>query len=365
MLKSVGQVNNITQRQIIQRGNNTFGATPVATHPTDYYTYTGYDSNINKKIAGVGLAFVGLSAAFSYGFSKLFTKILNKTPSKKFAIFEGVCVSFISSALLLNKIVNKKLKPISEDEQAIKEQKIKAFAQEVAKKKNTQINGLSFNDFSKSKINKGSIACYDLQSGYIVVDSRFKDTDLDFNEVKPVVVHELTHAKQFENIIRSKDGIYDLNKIYVINEIKTMDDKKKERILSTPDDKMKDLAKHYMKVEADKYTFVDDKIDTENETNWLKAIKMYLKNPNISKYELPLMIYEPYYKEIAAKGPISPEDEKKVQIYLNYMKRDAFAENLYKNKSTSISANIDYMKDPMEIEAYAATGKYIKTGEID
>lgn len=365
MLKSVGQANNITQRQIIQRGNNTFGASPVATHSKDYYTYTGYDSNINKKMAGVGLAFVGLSAAFSYGFSKLFKNVFNKNISKKGAIFEGVCLALIPSVLLLNKIINKKLKPISEDEQAIKEQKIKAFAQEVAKKKNTQINGLCFYDFSKSKTNKNVIAAYDVQTGYLVFNSRFKDTNLDFNEAKPLIVHELTHAKQYENIARSKDGLYNLNKISVVNDAKIMDEETRKIILNTPYKKMIELAKNNLKHNPDSFTIVDEQKDLVNEAKHLIAIKMYLQNPSVSKYDLPLMFDEKYYSELAEKGPLTPAEEQKVKSYFSYMKRDGYANAQYKNTSTSILAARNYKNDPMELEAYAAQNKYIKTGQID
>lgn len=366
LLENLGKSNNIYLTKIDQRDKNSFGNNPVSSHPKNYYKYVGCDMNENKKLIIASVSLGALTAAFSAGLSKLLKNILEKEISKKFAIFYGILLALIPVAIGLEMSTNKKkLKPISKEEQIIKEKQIKDLIHDIAKKKNVEINGICIYDYSKNERSQNWLATYDTQTGYITITSKFKDTDLNLDEAKPLIVHELTHAKQHENIARSKDGIYNLNKISILNNIKTMDEETKKQILNTPDEKMLELAKNNIKNKPEDFTIVNKQLDAENEAKKLKAIKMYLTNPNISKYNLPLMFDEKYYSKLSKKGPISELEEQKVKTYLDYMSKDSYAKSKDKTIGKSITATINYINDPSEKEAYEAQNKYIKTGKIE
>lgn len=342
-----------------------FGNASSPLHDKNYYTYRdSYDFSNKKNLALITGSFIGIAALSAFGISKAFKSVLNHTVSKKFAIIEGALISFIATGIGLNMLTKKRLKPISEEEQAIKEQKIKELVNDIAEKKDVKINGFCFYDYSKNTKCKNWLAHFDIQTGYVVLNSKFKDSNLNIDMVKPWIVHELTHVKQFENIARSKDGIYELNKIEALNDIKMMDEKTKQQILNTPDEKMVELAKDNIKNKPQDFTIVNEQLDIQNEAKNLKAIKMCLNNPNISKFDLPLMFDEKYYSELAQKGSLSAEEEQRVKTYFDYMSKNSYAKAKGKTIGESVSATINYKNDPMEKEAYAAQYKYVKTGEI-
>jgi len=60
---------------------------------------------------------------------------------------------------------------------------------------------------------------------------------------------------------------------------------------------MLELAKNNIKNKPEDFTIVNEQLDTENEAKRLRAVKMSLINPNVSKYDLPLQFNEKYYFE--------------------------------------------------------------------
>lgn len=333
-----------------------------------YYTYyTGNDPTLKKELMIAGGAFGGLSVLFSYGFSKIFEKFAKKKPAKWISILEGCVLALATVGIALNMVIKsrtKNLKPISKEEQIQKEQKIKAMVEDLAKQKGVELNGFCFYDYRQTDRQTLTLGHFDISTGYLVLNSKFRDTDLDIKESIPLIIHELTHAKQFENIARAKDGLYDYNRISVITGAKSLKDDEKKELLNARDEDIPALAKRNLH-NPKEFFLLNEELDLKNEINELKAMKMYLNNPNVSKYDLPMTVSEEYYNRITRdKGPLSPEETKKVKSYLEYMEKNISINAKEGEIGKSIETTKKYFSDPMEIEAYKAQNEYIKTGKI-
>lgn len=292
-------------------------------------------------------------------------------PNLKYKGIVGVGIAFtcalIVGVLAQNMIISKKkLRPISLEEQIQKEKQVKKIVTDLARQKDVKLNGVIFHDFNKNGNDNFTMAGFDQQTGYLILNTKFKDTNLDIKEVTPLVVHELTHAKQFENITKTQDGLIRINKILLRSEIKAKKQDEINKILNTDEKDLPALAKINIHKTDGTYTLTNEEIDEKCEIEKLKAIKMYLKNPETPANQLPMMINEDYYK-MATKGkpPLTEEEKKKVENYLTYMESDKFI-NAHKGKiGKSIKTTNAYFDNPIEKEAYTAQFNYKKTGKIN
>lgn len=332
-----------------------------------YYTYYTGDPTLKKELMISGFAFGSLSVLFSLGFSKVFEKFTKKKPAKWISILEGCALAFGTVGIALNMIIKsrtKNLKPISKEEQIQKEQEIKAMVGDLAKQKEVELNGFCFYDYRQTDRQTFTLGHFDISSGYLVLNSKFRDTDLDIKEAIPLIIHELTHAKQFENIARAKDGIYDYNRISVITGAKSLKADEKKELLNASDEDIPVLANRNIH-NPKEFFLLNEELDLKNEINELKAMKMYLNNPDVSKYDLPMTVNEEYYNRITKdKGPLSPEEAQKVKGYLEYMEKTISIAAKKGEIGKSAETTKAYFDNPIEIEAYKAQNEYIKTGKI-
>lgn len=359
----IGSVNKINNSCHAKKFSFSGNKSEPSSKDKDYYTYNNGVITSNDEIIAAG-AFVGLSALFSGGFSKIFEKLTKKKPSRWISIFEGAAIAFLTVYAALNLVVKRRttqLTPISEEEQIEKEKKVRALVEDLAKQKGVQLNGFCFYDYRKTGKDTFTLGGFDPSTGYMILTSKFKDTDLDTKEAIPLIVHELTHAQQFANIARLKDGLYDLSRIEVITEVKKLKDDEKKEILSANDEGLLALANKRIHDPKD-FVLVNEELDLKNEINMIKAMKTYLNNPNVSKYDLPMIFNEDYYERInEGKGPLSPEEIKKVKSYLNYREKSISINAKEGELGKSIETTVNYYNDPMEKEAYKAQYDYMKT----
>ncbi|MEI8128069.1 MAG: hypothetical protein WCG95_00500 [bacterium] len=326
-----------------------------------YYEYSIKKIDITSDESGyklLGISLLGSAIIFA-GMIILHKKVVAKQINKVFTkktpkaitnmAYWGIstATSFMLPIFILEKALTtkKKLKPISEAEQIKKEQQIKNTVSDLSKQKNVIIKGIIFENFSKDNLESSPLAAFDAKTGYLVLHSKFKDTNLSVNELKPIVLHELTHAKQYEIMARSKDGIYKINRALVSSGANSLDEKNKEKLLNAEDSQLA--------IDIENKTT----INKEKQINGLKAIKIYLKNPNISERDLPLLIDENYYKKIIEnKPPLNKEEEEKANNYLSYIEKQGKIYSKVKQE--------EYLKNLMEKEAFNAQYTYIKTGQI-
>lgn len=347
------------------------GKKSESSNEKNYYTYETTRSPFliieGITIDGIIGISAGLSILFSYGFSKLMTKMLKKALPKWSYVLPGIALAFATVGASLSILSNKRikhLKPISKEEQTEKEQKIKKIVEDLAKQKDVKINGIYFYDFIRTKGDTFALAGFDPSIGCLIINSKFKDTDLDIDEVIPLILHELVHAKQYETIARAEDGLYDLNRITIITETKKLKDDEKKELLNANDEDLTAIAQKRIHNLKD-FILLNEEIDLKDEINLLKGIKIYLNNPDVSKYDLPMALNENYYKNaIKEKGPLTPEETEKVKSYLEYMEKSISVKVKKGEIGKSEETTENYYNDPMEIEAYKVQNEYVKTGKI-
>lgn len=334
-----------------------------------YKNKYNYSENGNKIVYGQLAASLLLYAGVVFASHKplhsaLYSKIKNKAAriATSFGVAGGLFIaSFLAVALVSKSILTTKTKlhPISKEEQEKKEALIKEFVVEAAKRKNATVKNINFYDFRNLKGYESVQGLFDGKIGDLILDSRLKDTDLSIEDAKPLILHELEHAKQFDKIFRTKDGIYDLNLSIVKRGNHLISSKIKNQLLNSPDKDIPAMVRADMAKDPRRYYLINPELEFQQESTAYKAIKMYNQNPNISKYDLPLIIDEEYYKMVTENKPPATEDEaKSARKYLDYLLSD---KGIRQNLSTNL---LDYLNNPMEQEAYKVQDDYIKTGKI-
>lgn len=338
----------------------------------NYYTYVSDKHNpattpIWATVATYLLPIFGTSFLSVHFASKYIEKNKPNLKNKGLAIMGiSLVTATIAAVLAQNLIINKKkLKPISKEEQIEKEKQIQKVVADLAKQKDVKLNGVMFYDFQKNGNDTITNAGFDQQTGYLILNSKFKDTNLEIKEVTPLIVHELTHAKQFENIAKTQDGLIRINKILLRSELKLKKQNEIDKILATDEKDLPALAKINIHKTDGTYTLTNEELDEKCEIKKLKAIKMYLKNPDTPPNELPMMVNEDYYKTaIKGKPPLTEEESKKVESYLSYMESDKFIDAHKGKIGKSLKTTTAYFDNPIEKEAYTAQFEYIKTGKV-
>lgn len=334
----------------------------------DYYKYrtkTVFDTT-PKIIAGC-YAVGALTAGISYGLSQMSKKFFNG----KIQTWLIVIASFFA-ALKIERFFEdlysvKRLKSLSEEEKVKRGQDIENFIADISKQKGIAINGIHYFEPGSKTALKYADAAFDFQTGGLMLDSRFKDTNLDLGFIKPIILHELIHTRQLRDIARLKDGLYDLNRVFVISAAKSFSEDFKQKITNMDEKDVYQYVKDDMKEYPQEYFITDDDKVIKTTANQLIAVKRYLKNPDISKYDLPLMFDEDYYKKVVeGKPPLTPEEEKRAQSYIEYKEKNVGQPSIDTNPNPAQmkQAMINYANNPMEIEAYAVENEYKKTGKI-
>ncbi|MBR6099056.1 hypothetical protein IKP85_04850 [bacterium] len=149
-------------------------------------------------------------------------------------------------------------------------------------------------------------------SGNIVINRNLLNDPLMSRSLKKLIKHELVHARQFETIARSKDGIKKLNYANV---------KQAAKIIEGNPVILEDFRQVYKAVQEDKSGKYNGKIihiqsETYDMKKYIESLNIVINNKNATYNDIPMIIDEEHYKKvIAQKGALTPEEEKKAEEY--------------------------------------------------
>ena len=146
------------------------------------------------------------------------------------------------------------------------------------------------------------------------VNRNIMNDPISSRSLKKIIKHELVHARQFEIVARSKDGIKKLNYANVMNVVNQAQKNPKTVVefLQIHKDIQNDKTGKYDKVEIDilgeKYNF----------KNYIEAIYIILTNEKATYNDIPIIINENHYKKVIEdRGPLNHDEEKKAEEYYN------------------------------------------------
>lgn len=162
-------------------------------------------------------------------------------------------------------------------------------------------------------------AFYSPMSGEIYLNRTQLNDPISRYQNKRLLKHELVHAKQYETIARSKDGIKKINYIC----IKQLID-----IINKNPHLKKEFEGVYNDVQNDKTGKYDNAQLTlptgeAHFKNYITAVHIIINNPNATYNDLPVFINQKHYEEVIKKdGTLTPEEAEKADKYydaaLNY-----------------------------------------------
>lgn len=187
-------------------------------------------------------------------------------------------------------------------------------------------------------------ALYNPVSGQIQFNKNVVNDPILSRRIDKKIKHELVHAKQYETVARSQDGIKKVNFATVCQ----MKNNIEQKNLKSGFDAIYDDIKN----NGDKYNNVNIKINggsaEVNLKDYIEAIHTVLNNPDATYNDIPMVINAEHYQEVIdKKGMLLPEEEIKADEYYKAMLD-------YKPVSFFASLNpwSDYRQNLLEKEAY-------------
>jgi hypothetical protein len=187
-------------------------------------------------------------------------------------------------------------------------------------------------------------------SGEVVINKNVLKDPISRRRIIKLLKHELVHAKQYETIARSENGIKKLNYAVMKNSSKFIDN---------PQGRL-EIEQVYNDINNDKTGMYENKtlslIGADvNLKDYVTAIYLLLNNEDCSFDDIPIVIDEAHYnKVIKEKGKLSPSEEQKAELYyqaqLNYPKTSTL--NLLNPFS-------DYYDNLLEKEAYKESPNFM------
>lgn len=181
-------------------------------------------------------------------------------------------------------------------------------------------------------------------SGNIQINRNLMNDPISRQDLLKTIRHELVHAKQFEMIARSKDGIKKLNYANVIQVVRTA-----EKNPETVND-FKDIYKTINEDTSGKYDNVKINIngDTYDFKKYIEAINILLTNKKATYNDIPIIIDEAHYQKIISeKGGLTPEEEELAGKYYKALS-DYEPVSLF----NAFNPFGSYRKNILEVEAY-------------
>lgn len=194
-------------------------------------------------------------------------------------------------------------------------------------------------------------AFFNPDAGKIVLGNRIcGDWFASLNQ-KYILAHELEHTRQYTLIAGSKDGIKKLNFIQAKTSARQLSEEQKKDIYNAYQEIQNGVGKDYknIKINVDfaEYNLID----------YVTAMYKILYEKNTTMDDIPIIINKEFYEKAnAQRGPLSEEEEKKAQAYLE-------ANEKYPDKLSifdAINPKSDYHQNILEKEAYAVEPWYAK-----
>lgn len=149
-------------------------------------------------------------------------------------------------------------------------------------------------------------------SGNIIINQNIMNDPIFSKSIKKLIRHELVHARQFEMIARSKDGIKKLNYATFANlkEIAKKNPAIKNEFIQIYNDVQNDKNGKYDNV---KITINGEQYDFKK---YIEFVNILLTKEEASYDDFPIIIdAEHYNKVIEKKGKLTPEEEVKAEEY--------------------------------------------------
>ena len=314
----ISQVNSITQNKNKTSSLNFKGEqkpfVPDLSMPADKFISDVHNVLENEKKGDALSRFMWAPTAFVPGFAGIFgyeaftlrrMKSLKKAGNmdavldlklsfrKSFPLVILAGIAFTAGVqYLLNKNSDKKY------------EKLKAEFNEI----NTSTSAYMAESTFRSSV-KG--AFYSPISGRVSINQNMINDPFMRRKCKKILKHELVHAKQYETIARSENGIKKLNFAVM---------KSASNILNTPEAKA-ELSAIYNNIISDNTGRYDGfvlpvsgaEVDLKN---YVTALYTLLNNENAGVDDIPMVIDTKHYEKVRSeKGPLSKEEETKAEAY--------------------------------------------------
>ena len=152
-------------------------------------------------------------------------------------------------------------------------------------------------------------------SGEIKLNKNILNDPWESRKIDKLIRHELVHAKQYETVARSKDGIKKIN-YSVLYQITN----NAKRIPFIADEF--EHIHQEIHNSGDKYKDVKISIGGAkvNLIDFIDGIHILLKNPDATYNDVPMIINEKYYQQVLkTKGSLTQKEEKKAELYYQAM----------------------------------------------
>ncbi len=159
-------------------------------------------------------------------------------------------------------------------------------------------------------------AYYDILTGDIHINRDILNDPIYNNTMFKLIKHELVHAKQFETIARSKDGVKKLNYGVLQNIIRSrhMDD--------IAAGEFKQILYDIKNDKTGKYNNITFKLGSSNADvnfkDYIIAVNTLIDNPSATYNDIPIIINENHYNKIIKNSaPLTLQEEDKAEKYYN------------------------------------------------
>jgi len=195
-------------------------------------------------------------------------------------------------------------------------------------------------------------ALFTAATGEVHLNQNILDDPLGRIKNKGLIRHELVHAKQFETIARSKDGIKKVNYSCLAGVINIA---KKNPLVK------KEFDEIYNEIQQDKTGKYDNMelplpYSKVHFKNYITAIHILLNDKNATYNDLPVFINAKHYEEVIKKeGPLSKEEEAKADAYF-----DAAVKYTPLNVFNMFNPFSSYYNNILEKEAYKENPWYTR-----
>ncbi len=181
-------------------------------------------------------------------------------------------------------------------------------------------------------------------NGKVAINKNLINDPIFSNRLDGLLRHELVHAKQFEMVARSKDGIKKLNYAPIASTVK--------RAKQSPQTvkEFEDIYNIAVNDTEGKYDNVTISLSGAemNFKEYIKAVHILLNNENAGYNDIPVVADMSHYEKIIAeKGALTPEEEEKANQYF-----DAIINYSDINPLNAFNPFGSYRNNILEKEAY-------------
>lgn len=155
-------------------------------------------------------------------------------------------------------------------------------------------------------------AFYSPASGEIYLNENIINDPYMRLKNKRIIKHELVHAKQYETIARSKDGIKKVNYICTLNLV---------NMIKNNPNLAEDFEKIYTDIKNEKSgKYNNVKLETNsgdlNFKNYIEAVHILLNSKDATYNDIPIFINQEHYENVIKKeGALSKDEEEKANKY--------------------------------------------------